>query len=177
MVQVHDGSSGNYVFREAEDDGSVLVPTDYYLESRDGESPMGVYAIYDSKRNLQYVGFSRNMVLAIKAHSSRVGEDRCAFVKNMAFMNRAMSTRSSLEREAQNWLEEAGTIPPGNGVEQQIWEGVQLKDLKPEDMSPKELAEYEEKKLKMRKAMGENIHDAVPGATPQIWSCTVLLRS
>lgn len=160
---MHDGSSANYVYREAEDDGTVLIPVDEYLESRDGESPIGVYAIFDSKRNLQYVSYSRNIVLAIKVRSTRVGEDRCSFVKAMVFMNKAMSTRSTLEREAQNWLDAAGTIPPGNGVEQEIWEGVQLKDLKPEDMSPTELAEYEDKKLKMRKAMGENIHDDVPG--------------
>ncbi len=30
-------------------------------------------------------------------------------------------------------------------------------------MSPAEMAEYEEKKLKMRKAMGENLHDDVQG--------------
>lgn len=32
-------------------------------------------------------------------------------------------------------------------------------------MSAAELAAYEEKKLKMRKAMGENLGDAVPGET------------
>ena len=37
-------------------------------------------------------------------------------------------------------------------------------------MSAAELAEYEEKKLKMRKAMGENLHDDVKGtiALPQL---------
>lgn len=30
-------------------------------------------------------------------------------------------------------------------------------------LSPAEMAEYEEKKLKMRKAMGENLHDDVQG--------------
>ena len=30
-------------------------------------------------------------------------------------------------------------------------------------MSAAEMAEYEEKKLKMRKAMGENLHDDVTG--------------
>jgi hypothetical protein len=37
-----------------------------YLESRDGEKPLGVYAIYDDRHNLQYIGYSRNMVLAVK---------------------------------------------------------------------------------------------------------------
>ena len=38
----------------------------HYLASREGEKPLGVYACYDEKGNLQYVGYSRNMVLAIK---------------------------------------------------------------------------------------------------------------
>lgn len=36
-------------------------------------------------------------------------------------------------------------------------------------MSPAEMAEYEEKKLKMRKAMGENLHDDVQGMVPPLW--------
>ena len=35
-------------------------------------------------------------------------------------------------------------------------------------MSPVEMAEYEEKKLKMRKAMGENLHDDVQGTVSQV---------
>ena len=35
-------------------------------------------------------------------------------------------------------------------------------------MSAVEMAEYEEKKLKMRKAMGENLHDDVQGAPPRL---------
>lgn len=31
-----------------------------------GERPLGVYALYDDKHNLQYVGYSRNIVLAVK---------------------------------------------------------------------------------------------------------------
>ncbi|GMH45517.1 hypothetical protein BSKO_13474 [Bryopsis sp. KO-2023] len=161
-AEVHETSRG-YQFREGEDDGQVLIDVESYLEAREGEVPLGVYALYDTGRNLQYVGYSRNIVLAIRAHLSRVGEDRCTYVRPMVFMNRAMSNKTTLEKEAQNWIDEAGTIPPGNGVEQEIWEGVQLKDLKPEDMSEKELAEYEEKKLRMRKAMGENLRDDVKG--------------
>lgn len=31
-----------------------------------GERPLGVYALYDEKHNLQYVGYARNIVLAVK---------------------------------------------------------------------------------------------------------------
>ena len=51
----------------------------------------------------------------LQGHLEGVGEERCAFVSPMVFANRAMATRANLEREAQNWLDEAGTPPPGNG--------------------------------------------------------------
>lgn len=41
-----------------------------YLGTREGERPVGVYALYDARRNLQYVGYSRNVVLAIKVRKS-----------------------------------------------------------------------------------------------------------
>lgn len=42
------------------------MPVERYLTVRQGEKPLGVYALYDSGRNLQYVGYARNMTLAIK---------------------------------------------------------------------------------------------------------------
>ncbi len=51
---------------QGEDDGTTLVPVAQYLEARDGEKPLGVYALYDSSRNLQYVGYGRNIILAVK---------------------------------------------------------------------------------------------------------------
>ncbi|KAK9828600.1 hypothetical protein WJX72_000970 [[Myrmecia] bisecta] len=160
-AEAHAAAGGYYV-REGEDDGTTLVPTEQYFTARDGEKPLGVYALYDDRRNLQYVGYSRNLVLAVKAHFQRVGEERCAFVRALVFANKAMATRTNLEQEARNWLEDAGTLPPGNGVEKELWEGTAINAAA---MSPVELAEYEEKKLKMRKAMGENLADAVEGET------------
>lgn len=51
---------------QGEDDGSVLIPVDAYLAHRMDTSLLGVYALYDGSKTLQYVGFSRNMCLAIK---------------------------------------------------------------------------------------------------------------
>lgn len=49
----------------------------------------------------------------LQGHLSRVGEERCAFARVMVFANKAMQSKSALEREAANWVEEAGTLPPG----------------------------------------------------------------
>jgi hypothetical protein len=54
----------------------------------------------------------------------------------------------------QDWLQEAGTVPPGNGAESALWEGEEVSEADLiARMSPTERAAYEEKKLKMRKAM------------------------
>eukprot|EP00878_Enallax_costatus_P031191 GHUV01034086.1.p1 GENE.GHUV01034086.1~~GHUV01034086.1.p1 ORF type:complete len:253 (+),score=67.09 GHUV01034086.1:148-906(+) len=153
--------AAGYQFREGEDDGTSLLPVSSYLSSRDGEKPLGVYAVYDEKHNVQYVGYSRNIVLAVKGHLSRVGDDRCAFVKPLVFANKAMATRRHMEALAEDWLEEAGVIPPGNGVEAELWLGSSSSDAAAEPtpavditlLSPTERAEYEEKRLKLKKAM------------------------
>lgn len=42
------------------------MSVDEYLQTRDGEKPLGVYALYDAHNAVQYIGYSRNMVLAVK---------------------------------------------------------------------------------------------------------------
>jgi len=51
---------------QGEDDGTALVPVRQYLDDRENEKPLGVYALYDSTKNLQYVGYGRNIILSIK---------------------------------------------------------------------------------------------------------------
>ena len=51
---------------QGEDEGRSLVQVTEYILSRDGAKPVGVYALYDSQQQLQYIGLARNMVLAIK---------------------------------------------------------------------------------------------------------------
>ena len=48
----------------------MLVTVAQYLEGREGEKPLGVYALYDASRNLQYVGYGRNIILAVKVGPS-----------------------------------------------------------------------------------------------------------
>ncbi|KAK9834555.1 hypothetical protein WJX74_004543 [Apatococcus lobatus] len=154
-AEAHD-ADGSYQLRQGEDDGSTLMETAYFLESRGAERPMGVYALHDVQQQLQYVGYSRNVVLAVQGHLAKVGPEACAHVRVLIIANKAMATRAVLEREAANWLDEAGFLPPGNGRDRSQWEG---------PLTGNGNSAWEEKKLKMRKAMGENLGDAVPGET------------
>lgn len=57
-------------YLQGEDDGQSILPVAEYLTARDGEKPVGVYALYDVRRELQYVGFARNIVLAVKVRGA-----------------------------------------------------------------------------------------------------------
>ena len=50
---------------QGEDDGQHLVSLSQYLAKRTNDKPVGVYALYDAATDLQYVGYSRNMVAAL----------------------------------------------------------------------------------------------------------------
>jgi hypothetical protein len=64
--------------------------------------------------------------------------------------------------QVDDWLAEAGVTPPGNGVEAHLWGAGGSSEASVEEggaavdvslMSAAERAEYEERKLKLRKAM------------------------
>ena len=55
---------------QGEDDGTTLVDVDGFVGAREGERLTGVYALYDARRSLQYVGYARSIVLAIKVRAS-----------------------------------------------------------------------------------------------------------
>jgi Fe-S cluster biogenesis protein NfuA len=120
---------------------------------------------------MQYVSFSRSVALALKTLRARVGEERAAFARVMVFANRAMQTRAALEEVAAAWLAEAGVAPPGNGAERAAWEGAAAAaggaSFDTAAMSPAELADYEAKKLKMQKAMGEKVAGEGAGVAPE----------
>lgn len=146
---------GNYSFKRGEDDGTSLLNVDSYIQSRQGiTSIVGVFAVYDAAQNLQYVSYGRNIVRKLKALRANLPEDRVVYVRVMVFANRAMQTRSALEREAANWLDAAGTLPPGNGAEAAMWDGY-AKDGNAV-MSDQERASYLDKKDKLQKAMGNS---------------------
>ncbi len=58
----------------------------------------------------------------MQGHLSKVGAEACASVRVLVIGNKAMATRAVLEREAANWLDEAGFLPPGNGRDRAQWE-------------------------------------------------------
>ncbi|CAI5483186.1 unnamed protein product [Closterium sp. Yama58-4] len=171
-ADVHDAPSQSYALQQGEDDGSLQLPLSDYVARRETLKLAGIYAVYDAAGALQYVGFSRSIVLALKGHVAFVGAERASSVRVRVYSDAAMITRARLEEERQKWIPQlmalsgaadSQKLPPGNSADLAEWEGPSGPGTAA--MSAAEMAEYEEKKLKLRKAMGENLADDVEDET------------
>lgn len=154
-ASTHDGYEGGYEYILGQDDGCSLIPMTQFLETREKMSrvqpPVGVFAIYDGSKTLQYVSYSRNIPLSVKSVMERVGKEPCAFVRNMVFRDAAMQTRQAMEEQKRLWIEENGSVPLGNGDDADRWDvGFDLTA-----MSEEEKNVYDDKKSKMVAAMGQ----------------------
>ena len=110
-------------FKEGEDDGAQLLPVRYYLDQRAPCQAPGVIACYDDRRSLQLVAYTDNVAMALASLRERAGDERCAWCRVLVFRNHAMRTPQALRQEAERWVDEAGTLPPGNGSDTELWLG------------------------------------------------------
>lgn len=81
------------------------------------ENKIGIYAIFNQEKNLQYVGYSRNLFLSLKQHLVRQ-LDQCYWLKYYVIER---PSRSILEEIKQSWLVENGFIPEGNSTAENLW--------------------------------------------------------
>ncbi|MDF0554873.1 GIY-YIG nuclease family protein [Kamptonema sp. UHCC 0994] len=100
------------------------------------QGKIGVYAIFDSQKVLQFVGYSRDMYLSLKQHLVRQSQG-CHWLK---FQTIERPNRTILESIRDAWIAENGSIPSGNDADQAKWNDPI--DVKPA-MTVEELANYE----------------------------------
>lgn len=81
------------------------------------DSKIGVYAIFSQDKILEYVGYSRNLLLSLKQHLVRQPE-KCYWFKTHIIDR---PSRSILEEIKQNWISENKSIPLGNGENESLW--------------------------------------------------------
>ncbi len=81
------------------------------------QGKIGVYAIFDGQKMLQFVGYSRDVYLSLKQHIIRQPE-QCYWVKVQTIER---PSRAILENIENSWIAENGSIPKGNGVDKAIW--------------------------------------------------------
>jgi hypothetical protein len=112
----------------------------------------GVYAVLDTDRQTQYVGYSRNVLTSLKGHLAEHGSDVCACVRVRVFK---FPKREEMESLRDLWIAELGTVPPGNTGAGGVW-ATTVGEIAKAAMSDTEKAAYEEKKLKLRRAMADS---------------------
>jgi len=112
-----------------------------YIDDR-GQLPellqgkIGVYAIFDQEKLLQFVGYSRDVYLSLKQHLVRQPQ-YCYWVK-VQIIERP--SRTVLENIENAWIAENGSVPVGNGDNKEKW--TQPIDAKAV-MTPEEKVNYE----------------------------------
>ncbi|MCA1993843.1 MAG: GIY-YIG nuclease family protein, partial [Coleofasciculus sp. S288] len=81
------------------------------------QGKIGVYAIFDRDKMLQFVNYSRDIYLSLKQHLVRQPQS-CYWLK-VETISRPNRTR--LENIRNAWIEENGVTPAGNGVGEAAW--------------------------------------------------------
>lgn len=84
---------------------------------KDVQGKIGVYAIFNQEKVMQYVGYSRDVYLSLKQHLIRQPKN-CYWVKIETITR---PSRKILEDIASAWIEENGTTPDGNHSKKAIW--------------------------------------------------------
>lgn len=121
---------------------SALANLEFFPYIEHGQIPalfaskIGVYAIFNQEKNLQFVGYSRDIYLSLKQHLVRQPE-QCYWVK---FQSISRPSRTVLEQIQNTWIAENGMLPLGNGDDQEKW--TQPINVKP-FMTPDEQEQYE----------------------------------
>jgi predicted GIY-YIG superfamily endonuclease len=112
----------------------------------------GVYAVLDTTNRTQYVGYSRNVLTSLKGHLAEHGDDVCASVRVQPFK---FPKREEMESLRDTWIAELDLVPPGNTGAGGVW-ATTVGEIARSAMSEQEKAAYEEKKLKLRRAMADS---------------------
>jgi hypothetical protein len=92
-----------------------VTPEGQVTDRFDGK--VGLYAIFDQGRSLQYIGYSRDVSLSLRQHLVRC-PDQCYWLK-VTTVDRP--SRTILEEMQQQWVTENGTLPEGNGDKATLW--------------------------------------------------------
>ena len=134
-----------------ESNSTEVLPLEAWCKRSSNAKVAGVYAVLDAERHTQYVGYSRNVLLSLKGHVAQNGQEACAFVRVQTFK---FPKREEMEKLRDAWLSELGSVPPGNGDASQMWAST-VGEVARAAMSAAERNAYEEKKLKLRKAIAD----------------------
>ena len=137
-----------------------IIALESWCEQAKNTKIAGVYAVLNSDRITQYIGYSRNVALSLRGHLNQKGPDICAWVKIERFK---FPKRDAMEQLKNEWIAALPSPPVGNT--DGTWAKT-IKDASSQVMSKAERDAFEEKKLKLRRAMADTTLKHEPAIVP-----------
>ncbi len=132
-------------------DGDRIFALDQWQSMAENAKVAGVYAVLDGAQQTQYIGYSRNVLTSLKGHLLENGAEICAYVRVQPFK---FPKREEMEQLRDRWIAALNEVPPGNAGGAGVW-ATTVGAIAQAAMTPEEKALYEEKKLKLRRAMAD----------------------
>lgn len=131
-------------------DGTEMVEISVWEQQTKNSKVAGVYGVIDRDRLYQYIGYSRDVLRSLKGHMTQNGTQICSYIRVKTFK---FPKRQEMEALKNEWLGELDYIPAGNS-EGNTWAST-IGEAAKATMTDSEKNAYEEKKLKLRKAMAD----------------------
>lgn len=131
-------------------DGTEIVAISVWEQQAENSKVAGVYAVLNSDRLYQYIGYSRDVLRSLKGHITQNETQVCSYIRVKTFK---FPKRQEMEALKQAWISELNYLPVGN-QEGNTWAST-IGEAAKATMSESERNAYEEKKLKLRKAMAD----------------------
>ncbi|VFQ89330.1 unnamed protein product [Cuscuta campestris] len=110
-----------FVANKLSETDSVSVPSEQGAIDAVFPKASGVYAVYDSNGDLQFIGISRNLAASVLSHKISL-PDLCSSVKFDVVDD---PDKTALTQSWRSWIEEhiavTGKVPPGNDSGNTTW--------------------------------------------------------
>jgi hypothetical protein len=132
-----------------DNDGSQIMAVEEWQTLSNQVKVAGVYGVLDASQTYQYIGYSRDVRKSLEAHIAQHGVEICALIRVQSFK---FPKREVMENLRDEWIGILDYVPIGN--QEGTWAssvGEAAKII----MSESDRHAYEEKKLKLRKAMAD----------------------
>lgn len=134
-----------------EANGTEITEISVWEKQAENAKIPGVYAVIDSDRIYQYIGYSRDVLRSVKGHIAQNGTQVCYYIRVKTFK---FPKRQAMEALKEEWMAELDYLPSGNTAEGNSWAST-IGEAAKATMTEAEKNAYEEKKLKLRKAMAD----------------------
>lgn len=132
-------------------DGTSIIEISTWSQQTENTKVAGVYAVIDCDRIYQYIGYSRDVLRSLKGHIAQNGTTTCTYIRVKTFK---FPKRQEMEALKEQWIAELDYTPLGNAEGGNTWART-IGEAAKATMTEAEKNAYEEKKLKLRKAMAD----------------------